>query len=58
MKAPCKNCKERHDLCHSDCPLYLEFKRDLEDQRKKREFEKITRPVYKTNWYNRKWGNN
>lgn len=25
--APCLNCKDRHDLCHSRCKKYLEFKK-------------------------------
>lgn len=25
VESPCKNCKERFELCHSVCPKYLEF---------------------------------
>ena len=27
MIAPCKNCKERHFLCHSKCQKYLAYKK-------------------------------
>lgn len=25
MNAPCKNCINRHERCHSDCEEYLKF---------------------------------
>lgn len=25
---PCKNCPERHDLCHSHCERYLAFQKE------------------------------
>ena len=25
MNSPCKNCPERHRLCHSECEKYAEF---------------------------------
>lgn len=25
MTPPCKDCKERHRACHSECPKYLAF---------------------------------
>lgn len=34
MNAPCKDCKDRHMLCHSSCSKYLAYaaERDLERQ--------------------------
>lgn len=26
MTAPCKDCADRHPLCHMDCPKYLEYR--------------------------------
>nr|DAE63290.1 MAG TPA: hypothetical protein [Caudoviricetes sp.] len=28
MNAPCKNCPERHTLCHSDCVKYIAFREE------------------------------
>lgn len=30
MNAPCKNCSERHTLCHSHCEKYLKFRAELD----------------------------
>lgn len=27
MKGPCKDCKDRHPNCHSDCDAYINWKR-------------------------------
>lgn len=29
--APCKDCKERHDLCHSHCEKYLKWKKQHDE---------------------------
>lgn len=26
---PCKDCPERHPVCHDSCPKYAEYKRQL-----------------------------
>ena len=31
MNAPCKNCPDRHYLCHAECEKYTEF-RKLRDE--------------------------
>ena len=38
---PCKDCKNRHESCHSHCPLYLGWRKELDkhnelEQRAKR----------------------
>ena len=30
---PCKNCPDRHPICHDSCPRYAEYKRQLKAQR-------------------------
>ncbi len=30
MNAPCRDCSERHLGCHSDCPRYEIYKKDIE----------------------------
>lgn len=30
---PCKDCPERHPICHDSCPKYAEYKRQLKAQR-------------------------
>ena len=30
---PCKDCHDRHPVCHDSCPKYAEYKRQLEAQR-------------------------
>jgi hypothetical protein len=37
---PCKGCTDRHDLCHSDCEQYLEFRRKYEAEKRAYEEEK------------------
>ena len=36
MNAPCKDCKDRHELCHSECELYMQYTEELERARMKR----------------------
>ena len=39
MQAPCKDCPDRHTLCHSTCEKYIEYNKYREEVRaKKREF--------------------
>lgn len=30
---PCKDCPDRHPICHDSCPRYAEYKRQLIEQR-------------------------
>lgn len=30
---PCKDCPDRHPICHDSCPKYAEYKRQLKAQR-------------------------
>lgn len=32
--SPCKGCTDRHDLCHSTCEKYREYKRVMDDEKK------------------------
>jgi hypothetical protein len=32
-KAPCKNCEDRHKLCHSHCEAYQEYAKEREETR-------------------------
>lgn len=36
MKAPCKDCPDRHELCHAHCAKYLEYRawRDKKNEEK------------------------
>nr|DAG77400.1 MAG TPA: hypothetical protein [Caudoviricetes sp.] len=29
---PCKDCPDRHPICHDSCPRYAEYKRQLKAQ--------------------------
>lgn len=33
MVAPCKGCDDRHDLRHSDCETYLNYKKEHDAER-------------------------
>lgn len=37
MKGPCKNCTKRHELCHSSCKEYAEWKKHLEKAKENRD---------------------
>lgn len=34
MKAPCKDCTERHDGCHGKCERYRAYREDIENRKK------------------------
>ena len=42
MTAPCKDCPNRHPLCHAECEQYLAYKAEREARREER---RITRDV-------------
>lgn len=33
LKGPCLNCEDRAVGCHTSCPLYLQFKKEVEERR-------------------------
>ena len=49
MQAPCKNCPDRHYLCHSQCEKYKAFQAFCEERRERRIKEnKLADDLYKT----------
>ena len=32
---PCKDCVERHESCHSSCDKYVDWRRMLDEQKRK-----------------------
>lgn len=40
MDAPCKDCKDRHDICWKDCDKYLRYKKEREEIKEKISEEK------------------
>lgn len=40
MVAPCKDCKERHDICWKECDRYLRYKKEYEDAKRLMELER------------------
>ena len=47
ISAPCLNCEDRHQTCHSSCNKYLEFKKQKEIERE--HLNKIRQT--ETDWY-------
>ena len=47
ISAPCLNCEDRHQACHSSCNKYLEFKKQKEIERE--HLNKIRQT--ETDWY-------
>ena len=39
MTAPCKDCTDRHPLCHSECERYKAFDAECQERRAKRQME-------------------
>ena len=39
----CKDCKNRHPLCHSKCEEYKEFKLKIEEVKKKKKYDSFNR---------------
>lgn len=35
MDAPCKDCKERHDICWKECERYLDYKKEMGEIKEK-----------------------
>lgn len=52
MKAPCKGCADRHQLCHSHCEKYAEFRREIDKQKKQQDMDRKSIPINrkKKNW--------
>ena len=53
MNAPCKDCEDRHNLCHSSCEKYRAFRDERERIAKGREREQIG---YDCSWYRKRKG--
>lgn len=34
-EVPCRKCKKRNSICHSNCELYLNWKRENDAEKKK-----------------------
>lgn len=32
ITSPCKDCPDRHPSCHSSCPKYITFRRELDEK--------------------------
>lgn len=45
MKAPCKNCEQRHESCHSDCDKYKAYRDGIkerqEEEKKQKEVDRF-----------------
>ena len=41
MTAPCKDCADRHPLCHGECERYRAFDAQNQERRAKRHMEQI-----------------
>lgn len=41
MKAPCKDCTERANGCHSRCEEYIAYTQELKKERKNKEMQHI-----------------
>lgn len=47
MNAPCKDCQDRHAICHDSCERYIKFRREREKIRAEKERERIRSKKYK-----------
>ena len=36
MKTNCKDCTDRFVGCHSVCPIYIHYKKEIDDRRKEK----------------------
>ena len=41
MNAPCKDCPDRHSVCHDSCERYQTFRRELVEISRKRQMDII-----------------
>ena len=58
--APCKDCLDREPHCHSNCPKYLEWKTEIDEQKVLRNREQaaiplICRKVLRQIWREQRW---
>lgn len=56
MNAPCKDCPDRHEICHDSYERYMEFRREREKIRAAKEQERIRSKKYKALTPYRIWG--
>lgn len=47
MNAPCKDCQDRHAICHDSCERYIKFRREREKISAEKERERIRSKKYK-----------
>lgn len=47
MNAPCKDCPDRHGICHDSCERHIKFHREREKIRAAKEQERIRGKTYK-----------
>lgn len=54
VKVPCRNCSDRHYLCHGDCSKYAAYKAELERlkelERQEHLGDNITRMAWQKDW--------
>ena len=51
LQAPCKDCEERHPLCHSTCQRYIDFTTELKRRREADyDYRKTADDYYKTRY--------
>lgn len=60
MKAPCKDCPDRHTGCHAECEKYQTFAKEREEERQARGLKNasipsIPRRVVKMIWKEERW---
>lgn len=54
MDAPCKDCKDRHDICWKDCDKYLRYKKEREEIKEKISEEKKKDSIDRKRVYRRR----
>ena len=52
---PCKNCPNRHPVCHDSCPKYAEYKRQLKEQRAYTKFKNASDCISKNAFNQEFW---
>lgn len=41
IHGPCKDCRDRHPLCHSDCAKYLDYRKQIDAYKRYRELNSV-----------------
>ena len=45
MTAPCKDCTERHPLCHAECPKYIAYRAERDEMCRQRKIHREAETV-------------